>query len=130
MRFLLFQLKDMTIGFMLPTEMIDKARCCSADQNGLPSEFAEEQQHQEPVQTQTYKEGLAQSKAAKGPALQVQGPSATRSFADLGVCKSLSDHLAGQTFILIVLAAVAATSKMVAQVLITSSIWYGGKDTG
>ena len=43
----------------------------------------------------SYKEGLAQSHAAKGPKLQPLGPSETKSFLELGVAQTLSDHLSG-----------------------------------
>ena len=44
----------------------------------------------------SYKEGLAQSQAAKGPKMQLQGPSEAKSFSELGVCESLDSHLAGR----------------------------------
>ncbi|KAK9862790.1 hypothetical protein WJX84_011565 [Apatococcus fuscideae] len=54
----------------------------------------DEHQQQQPQHPATYKEGLAQSNAAKGPKLQPHGPSESKSFRDLGVCQSLADHLA------------------------------------
>ena len=60
----------------------------------------DEHQQQQPQHPATYKEGLAQSNAAKGPKLQPHGPSESKSFRDLGVCQSLADHLAGEQRIL------------------------------
>lgn len=53
----------------------------------------EQQEHS--LQPATYKEGLAQSNAAKGPKLQPLGPSETKFFVELGIAQSLSDHLKG-----------------------------------
>lgn len=53
------------------------------------------EQQEQSLQPTTYKEGLAQSNAAKGPKLQPLGPSETKSFVELGIAQSLSDHLKG-----------------------------------
>ncbi|KAK9858378.1 hypothetical protein WJX84_010245, partial [Apatococcus fuscideae] len=52
-----------------------------------------DKQQEEDVGPKTYKEGLAQSNAAKGPKLQPLGPSETKTFVELGVAQTLSDHL-------------------------------------
>ena len=61
----------------------------------LPAGPVTGEQQDQSLQPTTYKEGLAKSNAAKGPKLQPMGPSETKSFVELGIAQSLSDHLKG-----------------------------------